>query len=272
MPFEITKSTLSDINPTNVGGIINANGCELNFKYNFVSNIISSTSASCFYLTNSNVSVKNSCFMRCSAGGGDGKYGNVGDIQTSKVKLKEISSFLCSFSYSKSGDSVFRFLTCDVSTSNYNSSFCHSIGGAASFRFESGTCDIDFSYVTCSSGIAYAFIECNNIADYNKCAFVNSTEVTLALLVIKEGSILNNCYFIQMTTKNKFYTTVTLNNCYADENINGYTLNVFTDNSEVLLPSVKNPKCKGKIICTIKRAIRKQPVLLHLIILLINRY
>ena len=57
MPYDIIRNEFINIRPNKVGGIICADNCVVNFKFNVVINVISSTSAACSYLTNTNLDI-----------------------------------------------------------------------------------------------------------------------------------------------------------------------------------------------------------------------
>ena len=204
--------------------------------------------------------------MRCTGSGGDGSYGNVGHIQTSRILINSISAFLCSFSTSQCVDSIFRFLSCGASISHFNSSFCHSADGSATTRSDSNTSAFDTSYMTCNSGVSWALIESTNAVSFKKCSFINLTKVTSYMIVAYQRSIFDSCNFFQMTpTKPKFYYKVTLINCCSDESISGYTITVYSNIDDFIFPVLKEPECKRANVSP-KRCSKRQ-----LIYWIINR-
>ena len=254
MPFIVTRTIISDINPTSIGGIIKVNKGEVIFKYNEVSNIISSTSAACFFVEESKINIKNSCFKRCAANGGNEAYGNIGNIKSTSVKICDFSSFQCSFSTSQAGDSLFYFVSCGASIKCFNSSFNIGVKGSPVFRSDNNVSTYEVKFLTCLSCVDWAFLECYHINYYEKCSFINSTLVTDYMIVASQGSIFDTCYFFQMTkTKTRFLYSVTLLNCSADEEISGYQLAIYSNTNEVAFPILIKPLCKGANICTCKR-------------------
>ena len=251
MPFNIIHSTISDINPTVVGGIINVDNGEVIFKNNEVLNIISSTSAPCFFITNSKLNISNSCFTRCAARGGNGAFGNIGDIQSRGIRFDRISAFQCSFSTSQTGDSVFSFSSCSDFVKNYNSSYCYGLDGSCTFRSSSNTISFDVSFMTCSSGIDCTFVENYHFIPFKKCAFINSTKVTSYMICSLGVSLFDSCCFFMMANT-KFCYSVSLVNCYSDEAISGYSLTVCSNINDVLLPIPRKPLCKIGAFCTNK--------------------
>ena len=247
--IRVKSTIISDINPTSIGGIINADDRVIYFKYNAVFNVLSSTSATCFYVTKSKISIENSCFSRCAAFGGNEAYGNIGRIQNSNVKINEFSSFHCPFSTSYAGDSLFYFASCGASFKHFNSSF--NIGGDGSPVFRSGSniSDYEVKFLTCSSCVDWAFLECYQIIECEKCAFINSTLVTDCMICASQGSLFDTCYFFQMTqAKPKFKNSVTLRNCCSDVEISGYSLTINSNINNVALPLLNKPSCRGIII------------------------
>lgn len=270
MPFDVLSTKITDIKPTMVGGIICIDSSEVNFKYNIVYNVVSSTSAACFYVTNSKINIENSCFTRCSGKSKDEVFGNIGDIQKSNVKIKEMSSYLCSFSLTQYADSVLRFSSCGATITNFNTSYSHGAYGAASFRTESNTSAFNVCFMTCSSCIEWGFLEAYNIVFIEKSSFINSTQVTTLIVRAPAGTVFNSCYFFQMTTKTKFDGKVTLINCCSDETISGYSLTVYSSVNDVVLPILKQPLCKGKFICSLNKYPKKHVNTLYLITTLLT--
>ena len=257
MPFKVTRTKISDINPNSIGGIIKTDNGEVIFQYNIVSNVLSSTSAACFYITNSKINIENSCFTRCTAKGGQSHFGNIGRIISTKVKISHFSSFQCPFSTSYCGDSLFRFESCGASIKHFNSSFNFGVEGSPVFRTDNNISSYEVKFVTCSSCIDWAFLECYHVICYEKCSFINSTLVTNYMICASQGSIFDTCYFFQMTTsKPKFQNSVILKNCCSDETITNYQMTVYSNINVANFPILNKPLCKGEIICSCKKSSR----------------
>lgn len=266
MIYRIVRSLISDIKPAISGGILSIDKGEIIFKYNYISNVISSKNAACFLVKNSNFSIENSCFAICAASGGDGSYGNVADISETIVKIRDISSYLCSFSRTQCGDSVFRFLSCGASISSYNSSFCNGDGGSASLVTETNSSRFDINFLLCSSGVNFAFLECWCVILCKQSSFVNSTDQTNYLISANDGCIFDTCYFFQMKAKNIIRNNNVLVNCYADERIGTYDITLCSY-SNVALPYLRKPLCKVGYVCSCKMHTSKDTSLLSFIIL-----
>ena len=270
MPSFIKNSVFNDIKPKQSGGIININDGNISFQYNFVSNIISSTTASCFYSYKSIISIENSCFTRCTAAHGNSVFGNVGEMSTSTVKLNDISAYLCSFSAEKCGDSVFRFIYCGTSIANYNSSFCICNVGSPAYRSDSNTSEISIRFIACLSGVGYAFIENHHTALYEKCIFINSTQVSNTMINTYQNSIFNSCYFFSMTTKTKFSSKVILKNCFSDELISEYSLTTYSSGNDCVLPIINKPNCSVRRQITCRRTTQRNNSYLCIVLVLLS--
>ena len=244
MSYIIVRSIIRDIRPTRIGGIINIDKGEILFNNNIVSNVISSTYAACFYATNSNICIKDSCFTYCAGSGGNEKPGNIGYIQKSNVKILRISAYLCSFSTSQSADSVFRFVSCSTSMIDYNSSFCYGVSGAAGFTSVANITAYTIKFMICLSGVDWSFVECNHIATYEKCSFINSSKMTGYMVASTEGSVFDTCCFFPMNGISNFRGTITLKNCWSDVSIKGYYLTVYSTMDEANIPILKKPLCR----------------------------
>lgn len=268
--FTITRTRIININPTSIGGIICVDKGEINFKYNEVSNIISSTTAACCYVTSSKISIENSCFSRCAGQGSDNQYGNVGDIRDSSVKIYGISTFQCSFSKSHCADSVLRMYSCSSLIEHYNSSFCLGNSGSASFRSDANSSLFDVKFLTCASGADWSSLECNHAVYYERCAFINTTKITSYIVAPYKDSILDTCYFFLMAeTTPRFRYDVSLINCCSDEAIEGYSLTVYANANDVIFPIFRKPSCKVAIICSCRRNSRKSTLSVNLIVMIL---
>ena len=272
MPFDIKETRISDIKPDQPGGIVYVNNGVVNFKNNFISNITSSSFGACFYVINCDMKIDNCCFLRCASSGGYDNFGNVGNVQTSHVKINDISAFQCSYSTSQCGDSLFYFLSCGASISKFNSSFCYSIAGAASLRTVSNRSSFDVSFLSCVSGIDWSFTECDNIVSFTKSSFINSTLVTNYMIYAVQNSLFDECYFFLMTQKTKrFSHSYIMKKCCSDEEVNSYPLTVYPNINDVQFPILRIPKCKRNLMCSCKRCSYKNVnmFIISLIIILI---
>ena len=258
MPFKVTRTTISDIKPASPGGIINVNNGVVIFQNNNVYSIISSTFAACFYIQNSKIIIENSCFSMCAASGENERFGNVGYIISSSVKISEFSSFQCSFSTSQCGDSLFGFVSCGSSIKHFNSSFNLGVYGSPVFRSDNNASAYEVKFLTCLSCADWALLESYHVIYCEKCSFINSSHVTNYMIAAAQGSIFDTYYFFQMSSIPKFRCSVTLKNCCSDEVISGYALTIYANFNNVVLPVINKPACRGAFIfSSCKRQSRK---------------
>ena len=83
---------------------------------------------------------------------------------------------------------------------------------------------------------------------FEKCSFINSTQVSDYMIVAEQNTVFDTCYFFQMTTKTFFWKTVVMKNCFADRVISGYSLTTYSDIEKIDGYYTKKLVCIRKMI------------------------